>query len=326
MTGSLPLSAGPPCAVLTPYALPHDLHELDSRQRHVVTRAQLAEVGIAAVDVECAVSCGRWSTWGSRLVLLRTGEPHPDQLRWMAVLHASDWTGGTAGLAAWTALEAAGLTGYSSPSVHVVVRRGIHVPVLPGVRVHESRRFLGADLHPSARPPRVTTERAAVDAAAWSESARRACAILAAVVQQRLSTAARLRPCLENAGQVRHRRVMLATLEDIAGGAHSLAELDVGRVCRAAALRPPARQRVRTDRQGRRRYMDCEWDLPDGRVVVLEVDGAQHMEAGHWVADMPRQRRATSWQRVVLRCAAVELRVAPRSVTDDLAAMGVPPR
>jgi hypothetical protein len=27
------------------------------------------------------------------------------------------------------------------------------------------------------------------------------------------------------------------------------------------------------DRTGRTRYLGCEWDLPDGEMVVLEVDG-----------------------------------------------------
>lgn len=255
------------------------------------------------------------------------GRTHTDQLRWLAVLHAADRTGSTAALCAWTALEVGGLTGFDSPAVHVLVRRGAHVPPLPALRVHESRRFeVIRDLHPSSLPPRTTLERAAIDAGAWSTSARRACGLLAAVVQQRLSTPERLRACLDVAGKVRHRRILAATLDDVAGGAHSMAEIDVGRACRSVGLVEPRRQRERRDRSGRRRYLDCEWRLADGRVVVLEVDGSQHLDAAQWVADMPRQRGVTSWRRIVLRCAAIELRVAPRSVTDDLAALGVPRR
>jgi hypothetical protein len=38
----------------------------------------------------------------------------------------------------------------------------------------------------------------------------------------------------------------------------------------------PRGQRARLDRAGRRRWTDAEWDLPDGRVLVLEVDGGFH--------------------------------------------------
>ena len=35
---------------------------------------------------------------------------------------------------------------------------------------------------------------------------------------------------------------------------------------------------------------DCEWDLPSGEIVVLEIDGGHHMEVAHWQADMRRER------------------------------------
>lgn len=303
-----------------------DLAALVERQCGVLTRAQLRAHDVGASAICQAADAERWSLVGDRVVLLQTGEPTESQARWIAVLHASDWTTGTAALAAWTALQADGMHGFESRLTHVVVRRGVHVPELPGLKVHESRRLAPADLHPSRTPPRTRTERSAVDAAVWSPTVRIACALVAAVVQQRLSTADRIRECLENAGRVRFRQYLLSVLADIQGGAHSLAELDVGRICHRAGLVPPVRQRVRRDRQGRRRYLDCEWDLPDGRVVILEVDGAQHMEIEHWWADMPRQRGITSWQQMVLRCAAIELRVTPQAVIDDLRAMGVPRR
>lgn len=302
------------------------LAALLEHQSRVITRAQLGQHGIGPEVVRVAVDAEQWSEVGERVILLQTGAPTERQSWWIGVLHAADWTAGTAGLAAWTALQADGLSEFESNRTHVVVRRGVHVPELPGLMVHESRRFPLSDLHPSCTPPRTRTERSAVDAAAWSPNVRRACALLAAVVQQRLSTAERISECLQAAGQVRYRCYLLSVLADIHGGAHSLAELDVGRICRRAGLVPPTRQRIRRDRQGRRRYLDCEWDLPDGRVVVLEVDGAQHMEVEHWWADMPRQRGVTTWRRMVLRCAAIELRVTPRAVTDDLRAVGVPGR
>lgn len=116
---------------------------------------------------------------------------------------------------------------------------------------------------------------------------------------------------------------MLA-LGDIAGGAESFAEIDVGRICRDAGLPPPDRQVVRRDATGRRRYLDCEWHLPDGRIVVLEIDGSFHMRTEHWVRDMRRERSIVADGRIVLRCSSVEVRLDPQAIVFDLMRVGVP--
>lgn len=69
---------------------------------------------------------------------------------------------------------------------------------------------------------------------------------------------------------------------------------------------------------------DCEWDLPDGSVVVLEVQGPAHMEAPTWTADMRRHRRITAKSRLVVQCSSTELRDEPIEVALDLIALGVP--
>ena len=61
------------------------------------------------------------------------------------------------------------------------------------------------------------------------------------------------------------------------------------------------------------RRTDCEWDLPNGTVVVLEVDGAFHMAIENYTADMRRQRRITTHQ--LGSCAQVGVR-APTSAHD----------
>ncbi|WP_133176422.1 hypothetical protein [Nocardioides currus] len=78
------------------------------------------------------------------------------------------------------------------------------------------------------------------------------------------------------------------------------------------------------DRSGRRRYTDCEWDLPDGRVIVLEVDGAFHDDAMQGVLDRRRHRRLTTSRRIVVQCSAWEIRHEPAEVMEDLVALGVP--
>jgi very-short-patch-repair endonuclease len=78
------------------------------------------------------------------------------------------------------------------------------------------------------------------------------------------------------------------------------------------------------DTDGRRRYLDCEWELPDGRVVVLEIDGSFHLKVGNWWRDMKRERAVVLSRSTVLRCASIELRLEPWEVIADLRRAGVP--
>ena len=124
--------------------------------------------------------------------------------------------------------------------------------------------------------------------------------------------------------RVRHKQAMRLAVHDIAGGAEALSEIDIAGMCRLFGLVPPDRQVVRRDRDGRRRYLDCEWHLPDGRVLVLEIDGAHHMRAEHWEADLRRERGIVTSGRRVLRCTANEARHDQAALAADRAAVGVP--
>jgi hypothetical protein len=83
--------------------------------------------------------------------------------------------------------------------------------------------------------------------------------------------------------------------------ATSGAELEVRRMCRRFSMPPPDRQRGRTDRAGKRRWTDCEWDLPNGTTLVLEVAGAFHIEVRQQGDDYKRARRITTRNRMVVR-------------------------
>ena len=74
----------------------------------------------------------------------------------------------------------------------------------------------------------------------------------------------------------------------------------------------------------RGRYLDCEWDLPRGENVVLEVDGQHHLRVEHWQADMRRERGVVISGRRVLRATATEVRAEAHAVASDLVAIGVP--
>jgi hypothetical protein len=292
------------------------------RQRGVASLRQLLDHGLTWSYIDHQIAAERWRRYGRHTIVMQNAPPTREQLMWTAVTDMAP----PAALASHTALEVAGFRGFAEEArmVHVLVPRGAHYVRLPGVKVHESRRFSVEDIALAPGVPRVSNARGAIDAATWQRWPRFACAMVAAVVQQGMCTAQQLQDELDTCGAIRHRRHMQLALLDVTDGAHSLGELEVGRMCRKYGLVPPARQRHRKDPAGRTRYLDCEWDLANGEVVVLEVDGQHHMEVEHWNADMKRERKIIIGRRWVLRASTVELRLDPAEVAADLIAMGVP--
>ena len=255
-----------------------------------------------------------------RVVAMQNAPLSREQTCWLGVLHA----GSSSALTHATASEVAGLTWTFDPLVHILTARGDLVTDLPGLRFHQTRRPFETWIHSTAQPRRLRVEHAALLTAERDNSLRRGAGLLAAHVQQRLTTATRLLGASHEISRLRHGSVLRVALGDIEGGAQSFAEIDIGRLCSAADLRPPYRQSVRRDKQGRRRYLDCEWLLDDGRVVVLEVDGSFHMRTTHWWKDMQRERAVVISGRTILRCASIEIRLEPDAIVDDLIAVGIP--
>lgn len=270
-----------------PTTAPAALRELAARQAGVVRRADLVDVGMTRSAIDAQVAARRWRAYGPCVIVMHNGALTPAQRQWLALINA----GPRAALAARTAAELGGLTGWSDDIVHVLVERGATPPAIPcvAVKVHESRRYVPErDLLPNRAPRRVRLERAVLDAATWTRSPRPACGIVVAAVQQRLSTPDRLRAELSQMGLVRHRRVLRLMLGDLAGGAEALNEIEFGRFCRRYGLPKPVRQVVRLDRNGRRRYLDATLVRQDGSVVAVEIDGAVHLVADTYWADCMR--------------------------------------
>jgi hypothetical protein len=184
------------------------------------------------------------------------------------------------------------------------------------VRLHVSRRFGEDDLHPGRAIPTVRVERALVDAASWMASPRKACAVIAAGVQQRLTTASRLRPELAAACRARHHKLLTHVLADISGGAQSFGEIDFGRLVRRAGLPPPIRQAFRYDAAGRRRWLDADLDG-----FSVEIDGAVHLRPLRYWDDMARQNDLIIVTgKPVLRFSTVAIRIDENTVVAQLAA------
>jgi phage-related tail fiber protein len=105
---------------------------------------------------------------------------------------------------------------------------------------------------------------------------------------------------------------------DIQQGAHALTEIDFARLCRRNGLPEPIRQAIRHEGFGRRRYLDVEWRLADGRIVAVEVDGALHLSARQWVDDQVRQNEVVLGGTIVLRFPSVLVREEPGLVIAQL--------
>jgi hypothetical protein len=294
--------------------------ELVNAQQGMVARRQLGELGVNWERVRNQVAARRWVVHTPRVIGTTTGALTWEQRCWLAVLHA----GPRSLLGGLSAAETRGLVGWHRDSITVLVDDELAFEPVVGVRFFRSRRPFELLRSTASGIPTAQLEPAILLWAGYQANLRAAHGCLAASVQQRLTTADRLLTWIETLQPLRRARGFKRTVGDIAGGAHSAAELDVRRLCRRFHLRLPDRQRPRTDRAGRRRWTDCEWDLAGGSVLVLEVDGAFHVDVLQWGADIKRTRALTTAHRIVIRCTAFELRHETEDVARDLIALNVP--
>jgi hypothetical protein len=294
-------------------AVPDALRELTLRQDGVLHRDQLRAHGFGMTQVRAAIAGRRWQAIGRNVVVLHNGSLNARQREWAAVLLPTK----PAALAGPTAAAAAGLHGFEAEDVHIVVAHDTHTWVPAWVTLHESRRFTVQDIRRGSGPARTSIGRSVIDAATWSASPRRACAILCAAVQQRVTTVRRLTTELHAAGSVRHVAIMRDVLGDISGGGHTLAEIDLGPLARRAGLAEPRRQAMRREPNGTVRYIDAEFDLPDGTTWPSRST-ALHLKPLSWWDDMTRQNELVIGGQPVLRYPSVTIRLEQASVVDQL--------
>lgn len=296
--------------------------EVAADQAGLLSRRQLQELGVDRWRVRNHVAAGRWSVRSPMVVSTTTGPLSREQLMWLGVLHA----GSTALVGGLTVAELAGLRNWHRDAVTVLVPADLEVEPVAGVEFHRTRRSLALLRSDRDGLPRMQLEPAVLVFAAYQRSRRTAQGVLAAVVQQGLTTAVELQRWVKLLKPLRWAPMFREVLGEIAAGSQSVAELDVVRACDDGGLQRPDRQVGRLDARGRLRFTDCEWRLGDGRVVVLEVEGSFHMDVGQWEEDVARHRALTTHDRVVVRCTARELRDEPWQVMEDLRRLGVPRR
>ncbi len=296
---------------------------LAARQAGLLSRRQLNDLGVDRFRVRNQVAARRWVELSPAVVGTTTGPLSREQRIWLGLLHA----GPSAVLGDLSAAEVCGLRNWHREEICILVPWNLDLDDLPaGIRIARTRRPISVHVDPRGGPPRWRIEPAILHFAAYQRSRRTAQAVVAAAVQQQLTDPARLVVALEQMRPLRWATLFRRVIGDIAGGSQSLAEIDVLRLCRSQGLRKPDRQTRRRDASGRLRYTDCEWRLPDGRVVVLEVDGAFHMDVEHWEDDIARQRALSDPDRIIVRCTAREVRDEPARLGSDLRRLGVPGR
>jgi hypothetical protein len=266
----------------------------------VAHRRDLRARGVSRADVRSEVAAGRWRTEGLHTVVIGTGAMSPEARRWHAVWEA----GPGAILDGVSALQVAGLRGFTPDAIDVSLPRGNRRHEVAGVKVRR-RRVLGMTIR--AGVPRARPELAALRAAEWAATDRTAVLILCLVVQQRLVPPARLLSAWRSVRSSRRRTLLAGVIGDICDGAQSLGELDFGALCRQAGLPPPSRQVVRTG-PGGRVYLDVAWEDVG---LVVEVDGGHHALALNPVDDALRQNEVTLNDEMVLRIPVIGLRLSP---------------
>ncbi|MCW2497905.1 MAG: hypothetical protein JWQ77_3829 [Jatrophihabitans sp.] len=277
----------------------------------MATRAELAEQGFTASQLRAQLAAHRWHRVG-RAIVLHNATPTTAQLHRICLLNC----GPHAVLTSFTAAQEWGLRGWDRAEVHVLAPRTVTRPPIPGLRLHQVGRWGSAEVVAGRRLHALAPS--LVVAASSFERVRSACGIFAAAVQQRLLRPAELRAALSAAPRTRHRAALLRVVGDIEQGADALTEIDFVRLCRRYGLPRPTQQAVRVTRGGRRRYLDAEWCLADGRIVAVEVDGAHHIAASQWSADQLRQNEIVLGGTLVLRFPAVVVREEPWVVAEQL--------
>ena len=251
------------------------LDELITRQCGLVARRQLLTYDRDRFHVRNQVAARRWVERTPRVLSTFTGELTVEQRRWLGVLHA----GPRSLLGGLTAAEHLGLRRWERDPVTVLVDDELAFEPVDGIDFFRSRRSFELLCRPGHGVPTCAIEPAVLMWAGYDARPRAAHAVLAATVQQRLSTPERLLRWIDLLKPLRRAPAFRATLADVGTGAQSAAELDIVRMCRRGRLEEPRRQVSRVDRGGVRRFTDREWELADGSTLVLEIEGGFHMEA-----------------------------------------------
>lgn len=221
---------------------------LADEQAGLLTRAQLRACGFERWAVNHRFATKRWAELSPTVVGTTTGVLTREQVMWLGVLHAGD----NAIVGDLTAAAVHGLKNWHRDEVVILVRRGLDTgDPLPSIRFVETRRPLRLLRDPRRQLPVARIEPAVLRFAAYQRSTRTAEGVVAAVVQQGLASPEALVDWVDRLQPLRWAQRFKRALGEIAGGAQSVSEIDVRRMCRTFSLALPRRQTKRRDAAGR---------------------------------------------------------------------------
>lgn len=304
----------PVAAITRPPRLPRPqarvvAHALADEQEHVVSRQQLADLGVPRQLISSELRGRRWQEAGSQALVLHNGPLSLESRRWIAVFE----TGERAALDGVSALQQAGITGLDSDKVHVIAPKGSTPSHPRGVEVHESRRFREQDVLANGvrrTKPAVAT----IHAALWARTDKQARFFVIVVVQHRLTTPELLREALAEVRRDKRRAMLRRLVLEVAGGVQSLGELDIAGDFRRRGLPEPERQVVRKRASGTQ-YLDCALDEFQ---VAFEIDGVGHDAPEQRLSDLVRDITCAAEGRLVVRISLVAYALDREAVLDAI--------
>ena len=236
-------------------------------QDGVVARRQLLALDAHGHDLERMLRRKELAIVHAGVYVNHTGDPSPRQRAWAGVLFAAP-----AALCLASALDV------EHRPVHVAIDSTRRVRAPDGVAVLRVAR-LQDRVRWNLSPPRMRVEEAVLDLVERARTESEVVGLLTDAVNDRLTTAARLRTLVHTRKRLRGRRWILEVLADVEAGACSVLEHGyLARVERAHGLPHAARQQVRRTDAGVE-YRDVEYD---DFGLVVELDG----RVGHegWAA------------------------------------------
>lgn len=284
--------------------------DIAAQRDGVIGRRELRALGLDRFAVRDMTAAGRWRVLGRQTVCVHTGELSQRAMWWRAVIETGPDVCALDGV---SALIAAGARSLSEQEIHLSVRHANRPLPLPGVRIHQVRRWDPRDVN-GAGIPRVRPATATVRAAHWAASDRQAALFLCVAVQQRIVTPEALQWAAARVYGRRRRSFVKQIVADLADGAHSLGELDFAQLCRNRGLPEPSRQVLRRGPRGRV-YLDVRWDHLK---LVVEIDGSQHTQGLSVATDNLRANAVALSGDTVLRIDLVGMRVFETAFMDQI--------
>ncbi|MGH1564327.1 hypothetical protein [Mumia sp. DW29H23] len=177
-----------------------------------------------------------------------------------------------------------GLARFVPERVQVVCPEGKRAPDIDGLEPHWSIWLDDRDVHPLRLPRRTRPARSLVDGASWARSPSFARTLILSGVQQRLTNTRNLRDALGRRGTCKHRRIIVESILDAAGGIQSLPERDFDQIRIGRGLPAPSRQ-VKRRRPDGKYYLDVAWEEHD---AACEIHGIGHLDVPTWSGDTLR--------------------------------------